>query len=291
MEGSAEASRLRFRRDEVTPDLFATLGTPLRRGRAFTADDRAGAPPVAIINEAMAAALWPGRDAIGKRFKLGGPNVNVPWFTVVGVVANMRRQGLETQPNPQLFEPLSQNPSGRGILLVRTSVESPLGLQGLLQAAVHRVDPRAVVYGAAPLDQRMDRFLQPRRLESVLLLGFALAALLIAAIGIYGLMQYSIATRTREIAIRLAIGARPAAIFLMIMGEGLKLTLAGLAIGLAGAMLLGRTISSLLYEVSSADPLTFGAVSVFLVGVAMAACYLPARRVMRLEPMDALRLQ
>jgi predicted permease len=261
----------------------------LLRGRFFSAEDGPNAPPVAIINDAMARRLWPGRDPVGKRFMLGPPDSGRAWFTVVGVVGDMRRQGLENEPIPQMFEPLAQNPSRLSTLLIRTSTDDPLKMVGMLRAAVGRVDKRAPLYGVTTLDNRLGAFLTQRRFQASLLIGFSVIALLMAAIGIYGLIQYSVAGRTHEIAIRLAVGAQTGDIFRMIIREGLKLCLTGLAIGLAGALLLGRVGSSLLFGVTATDPLTFSTVSLLLIAVATAACYFPAHRAMKVEPVAALR--
>jgi len=281
--------RLRFRRDEVSNAFFRTVGTPLLRGRIFSIEDRSDSPRVAIINEVMARRLWTGRDPLGKRFKLGAPDSDVPWFTVVGVAGNMRRQGLENEPIPQMFEPLAQNPSRLATLLVRTSVNDPLETLGSIRAAVQRVDKYAPFYDVTTLDNRLGGFLAQRRFLTSILIGFSLVALSVAAIGIYGLIQYSIATRTREIGIRMAVGATAGEIFRMIIREGLKLSLTGAGIGLLGALWVGRAGSSLLFHTSEADPLTFVTVSLLLTAVATAACYLPARRAMKVEPTVALR--
>jgi len=290
-EGDARTifERLRFRSDEVSGGFFKAIGTPLLRGRFFSAADAPDSPPVAIINDAMARRLWPGRDPVGMRFMPGAVDSGSPWFTVVGVVGDMRRQGLENEPIPQMFEPLAQNPSRRAILLVRTSMEDPLRIVGAVQAAVRRVEKHAPLYGVTTLENRLDAFLTGRRFQTSLLIGFSVVALLMAAIGIYGLIEYSITTRTHEIGIRMAVGAQAGEIFRMVIREGLKLSLTGLAIGLVGALWLGQAVSSLLFGVTATDPLTFTTVSLLLTAVATAACYFPARRAMKVEPIVALR--
>jgi predicted permease len=282
--------RMRLRSDEASPEFFRTVGTPLLKGRFFTAaDGHDPAARVAIINDAMARRLWPGADPTGKRFKPGGPESPALWFTVVGVVGDMRRQGIENEPIPQMFEPLAQNPSRLAVMLVRTSAEDPLKMAGVVQAAIWRVEKSVAVYGVNTLENRLGGFLAARRFQTTLLIGFSLAAMLMAAIGIYGLIQYSIATRTHEIGIRIAIGAQSGEIFRMILREGLKLCMTGLVLGLFGALWLGRAGSSLLFGVTATDPLTFLTVSVLLTVVALAACYFPARRAMRVDPIVALR--
>jgi ABC-type antimicrobial peptide transport system permease subunit len=207
----------------------------------------------------------------------------------VGVVGDMRRQGLERDALPQIFEPLAQNPPRRGQFFIRTSSDDPLAMAGALRAAVRRVEKNAPIYGVAPLEQRLGTYLTQRRFQTSLLTGFAVVALLMAAVGIYGLIQYSIAMRTREIALRMAIGAQAGDIFRMIIGEGLALSLTGVAIGLVGALWLGWAGSSLLFGVTASDPLTFTTVSLLLTAVATAACYFPARRAMAVNPIAALR--
>ena len=283
------AERLRFRSDEVSAGFFDAVGTPLLKGSYFSAADGPDSPPVAIINDAMARRLWPGVDPVGKRFKPGPPDAGTPWFRVVGVAGDMRRQGLEREPIPQMFEPLAQNPSRLATLLVRTSMDDPLKMVGAVQAAVRRVNRNVPLYGVTTLGDRLGGFLTERRFQTSLLIGFSVAALLIAAIGIYGLIQYSIVTRTHEIGIRMAVGAQASQIFRTIIHEGLKLSLTGLVLGLGGAWWLGRAGSSLLFGVSAADPLTYVTVSLLLTAVAIAACYFPARRATKIDPIVALR--
>ena len=282
--------RLVFTRDEVSADFFRTLGTPLLRGRFFSIGDRPESPRVAIINDALTRRSWPGQDPVGRRFKLGPPDSDGPWFTVVGVVADMRRQGLEREALPQMFVSLAQNPASRNVdLFIRTSSDNPLAMAGALRAAVRRVEKDAAIYGVAPLEQQLGTYLAQRRFQTSLLTGFSVVALLMAAVGIYGLIQYSVATRTQEIGLRLALGAEAGHIFRMIIGEGLTLSLTGVALGLVGAWWLGRAGSSLLSGVTASDPLTFTTVSLLLTAVAIAACYFPARRAMTVEPIVALR--
>ena len=278
-----------FRSDELSEEVFRTVGTPLLRGRFFSRADGADAPLVAIINDAMARQIWPGRDPVGRRFKLGSEDPKNPWFTVVGVVGDMRRQGLEKEPMPQMFQPLAQNPPRHAILLVRTSAADPLSIAGAVRPAISAVEKFAPVYGTTTLESQLNALLAERRFQTSLLIGFSVTALLIAAIGIYGLIQYSITMRTREIGIRMAVGAQTGEIFRMILGEGLKLSLFGLTLGLAGALALGQAGSSLLFGVSSTDPLTLATVSLLLILVGIAACCFPARRATKVEPVVALR--
>jgi len=283
------SERLQFRRDEVSEEFFKTLGVPLLRGRFFSADDGPDSPRVAIINETLARRVWAGLDPVGKRFTLGPADSGSLWFTVVGVVGDMRRQGLEREPIPQMFEPLAQNPSALATLLVRTSIDDPLQIVGSVRAAVRRVDKHVPLYDVTTLEKRLAASLMPRRFQASLVVGFSAVALLMAAVGIYGLIQYSVATRTQEIAIRLAVGAQTIDIFRMIVGEGLKLSLAGVVLGLVAALWVGHASQSFLFGVTATDPVTFIGVSLLLTAVAMAACFFPARRAMRVEPIVALR--
>jgi putative ABC transport system permease protein len=289
-DGTA-TERLQFVGAEVSADFFKAMGTPLLQGRFFSVADGPETPPVAIINEAMARRSWPGGNPVGKRFKLGPRDSTNPWYAVVGVVADMRRQGPEREPFPQMFVSLEQTPPQSADLLIRTSSDDPLAMAGALRAAVRGVEKNAPIYGVAPLEQRLGTYLAQRRFQTSLLAGFSLAALLMAAVGIYGLIQYSIATRAHEIGIRIAVGAQAGEIFRMILGEGLKLSLTGLLIGLLGALWLGQAGSSLLFGVTPTDPLTLIAVSLLLIAAAVAACYFPARRAMKIEPIVALRQQ
>ena len=283
------AKQLRFTRTEVSADFFKTVGTPLLSGRFFSIGDGSEAPRVAIINEAMARRAWPDRDPLGTRFKLGPPDSDRPWYTVVGVVGNMRRQGQEREPVPQIFEAVAQNPPQNADLLIRASSDTPQAMAGAIRAAVQRVEKQAPIYGVMPLEEQLGSYLAQRRFQTSLLAGFSVVALLMAAVGIYGLIQYSVATRTQEIGLRMAIGAQAGDIFRMIIGEGLTLCLTGLALGLVGAWWLGRMGSSLLFGVTANDPLTFTTVPLLLTAVATAACYFPARRAMAVDPMMALR--
>ena len=245
--------------------------------------------PDAVGDAAPGEGIALGGDPVGRRFKLGPRDSDRPWYTVVGVVGDMRRQGLEREPIPQMFEPLAQNPPRSVDLFIRTSTDDPLTMAGAVRSAVRRVERHAPIYGVAPLEEQLGTYLTQRRFHTSLLTGFSVVALLMAAVGIYGLIQYSITTRRKEIGIRMAVGARRVEIFSMIVGEGLKLSLTGLMLGLLGALWLSQAGSSLLFGVTPTDPLTFIVASLLLIAVAVAACYFPARRAMKIEPIVALR--
>ena len=291
VEGAVRGSeRLRLRRDEISRDFFATLQIPLLRGRLFSSEDGPNAPRAAILNETMAQRLWPGQDAVGQRFKMAPQTSEAPWFTVVGIVGDMRRQGLENDPVAQMFEPVAQNPSRLATLLVRTSID-PIGMAGTLRSAILQVDKRGLVYSVSTVAARLNEFQAERRFQSSLLMAFSAVALLLAAIGIYGVVQYSIATRTREIGIRMAVGAERNDIFTMILSEGLKLSGAGLVLGILGALGLAHFGSSLLFGVRPWNPATYVIVSLLLTAVATAGCFFPARRAAGVDPLVALKYE
>jgi predicted permease len=278
-----------LRRDEVSDEYFETLGVTFTQGRAFTPNDHAGAPPVAVVNESMARWLWPDAPAVGRRFKLAAADADAAWFTVVGVVQDMRRQGLETDVRPQMFEPLAQNPSRLATLLVRTTSDDPLPLAGDVRRVVGQVDTRVSVYGVTTLERRLGGYLAQRRLETVLVTGFATVALLVAAIGLYGLVRMAVAARTREIAIRMAVGASAADVLRLVVRESTRLVAAGLVVGLAAAAVAARAASGLLFGITPADPWTFATVVIVLLSAATAAVASPAWKATRVDPGVALR--
>lgn len=283
------SARLNLRLDEVSRGLFDVVGVPIIQGRAFSSADATTAQRVAIVNSALSRRLWLDDDPIGRRFTLGVPGSGAPSFTVVGVAGNMRRNGLENDPHPQMFELLEQNPSRLATLLVRTSAADPRTLAGPIQSAARRLDRDTSLYGLTTMDTRLDSFVAGRRFETTVLVAFSTIALLIAAIGMYGLLQYTVTSRTREIAIRIAVGAQAGEIFRMVLREGFALGVAGLTAGLIGALLVSRAGASLLFDVEATDPATFAVVSGLLTIVAAAAVYLPARRAMHVDPVRALR--
>jgi putative ABC transport system permease protein len=210
---------------------------------------------------------------------------------VVGVVVDMRRQGVEREPIPDMFVPLSQESPRHVDLFIRTSTDVPSGMAAMLGAAVGRVDRRAPVVSVMPFEEQLGAYLAQRRFQMTLLTGFAAVALLLAIVGIYGLIQYSVATRTQEIGLRMAIGAQTRDIFRMVIAEGLVLCVSGLALGLVGAFYAGRAAQSLLFGVTATDPWTFITIPLLLMAVAASACYFPARRATRIDPLVALRIE
>lgn len=282
--GGAEPVPQELRIDAIDGPFFRTLGMPILEGRDFTPADAADAVPVAIVNETMASRLWPGGSPVGQRFRTPGS----PWIEVVGVVGDMRRQGFEREPIAQAFRPHPQSPSGAMNLLVRTDGPVP-GLGAAIRATVAEIDRTVPVYFVTTVDEALDRYLGPRRFQLVLLGLFSAVALLLAAIGIYGVVQYSVSRRTRELGIRMAVGARSAELLRMVLGQGLSLAILGLAVGMAIAFFVSRAIAPLLFDVGPSDPTTIMLASAVLLISAAVGCYVPARRAARVDPVTALR--
>jgi putative ABC transport system permease protein len=271
----------------ISPDYFRTMGIQMRAGRAFTEDDRAGAPSVVIINETLARRFFPGEDPLGKR--LDSPNRQFPWASIVGVAPDVKHLGLDEEVRPETYFPYTQAPlAANPRLVVRTDV-APLSLAAALRREVTMTDPDQPVYEPLTMEQRLANSMALRR-NGMLLFGvFAAVALIIAAIGVYGVISYSVSQRTHEIGIRMALGAQAGDVLKLVMRQGLALALAGVTGGLAGAFALTRVMKTLLFEVSATDPATFVSVSLLLAAVALLACYLPARRATKVDPMVALR--
>lgn len=286
IETEGKLERIAFRRDEASPGFFRAVGTPLRSGRDFAAEDRAGSQRVVIVNQAMASRLWPGQQAVGKRLRFGG---NGEWFTVIGVAGNMRRQGPEQEPMPQIFEAIAQNPPGAGYLLAKAATGDPTQITRAIRAAIHEVEPQAPLYNVRTLESSFSSFLAARRLQTFVVAAFSAVAMFLAATGIYGLMQYCVATRTREFGIRMAVGAGNNDILRVVVSEGLRLSVTGLALGFFGALWVGRLSASLLFEVRASDPITLALVPLLLAFVAVVSCLLPALRATRIQPLAALR--
>jgi predicted permease len=268
----------------ASPDYFETIRIPLVSGRTFEDRDNEKAPLVAVINQSTARHRWGGEDPIGRRISFDrGDN----WITVVGIIGDVKQYGLEREPADEIYIPLAQNGFANN-LLVRTSAD-PMSITQLMREAVYEVDPETAIDRVQTLEQvRSDAMASPR-LTAVLLAMFAGLALVITAAGIAGVMALSVGQRTHELGVRLALGATPAKVLNMVVRQGMGFVLIGLAIGLAGALLLGRLMSTLLFAVAPTDPITFLGVSLVLIAVAAAACFVPARRVTSIDPMIALR--
>ncbi|MGH9837354.1 MAG: ABC transporter permease [Blastocatellia bacterium] len=277
----------------ITPDYLRTLATPLRTGRVFTERDSADAPQVALINETMARALWPEQDPLGKRIKFPGSEKDPqPWRTIVGVVADVAQYALDRQPPMQIYLPDAQYPASYMTLVVRTASDpssDPNRFVSAVRNEVRALDKDQAVYGIATLEQLVGASLALRRFSMLLLLSFAAVALALAVVGIYGVMSYAVTQRTHEIGVRLALGAQARDVLTLVIGQGLKLALGGVGIGLAVAVALTRLMKTLLFGVSATDPLTFGVIAVLLASVALLACWIPARRATKVDPLIALR--
>jgi putative ABC transport system permease protein len=274
----------------ASPGFFEALGVPLLRGRVFDDTDVPTTPRVAVVNEAAARRFFPGADPIGKRIKLGGPDSGSPWYEIVGVVGSTRNRGLDQATEPELFASSSQGTGANNqlFLLVRTRSE-PRSVLPAVRAAVRSLDPQQPVYAIRTVEESFAASAVNRRISTVILTIFGVFALVLSAVGIYSVVAYSVSQRTREIGVRIALGAGGAAVRRMIVRQALLPVAVGGALGLAGAIALGRALNSLLFEVTGSDPATLTAVSLLFLGVAVLASYIPARRASRLDPLTALR--
>ena len=285
---SREEENVEVPLDAVTPDYFRVMGVPLVRGRAFTAADRADAPPVVIVNENMARRFWPDEDPVGKRFKYGDADGDGPWMTIVGVVGDMRRTGFDAPVRYETFLPVAQDAPGRMTLVVRTA-GPPLALAGAVRAAVRAIDADQPVYGVASMDQTLGTMVAERRFSMALLATFAALALVLGLVGVYGVTSYLVAQRTRELGLRIALGANPRQIVRAVVRQGMGVAAAGLAVGLLGALAAARLMAGLLYGVSAADGVTLAAVVALIAASTLLANYIPARRAAAADPLAALR--
>jgi putative ABC transport system permease protein len=273
----------------VTPDSMRAMGIRLLRGRFFTAADNEKAPLVCIVDTTFALLAWPGEDPIGKRIfaASGTPTGHGLARTVVGIVAHTKNYGVDQPSREETYVPYSQRPLQGGNLVVRTA--DPGGVATSVRDAVQSLDSDLPVTSVRTLDDIVDENVAPRRLSVILLGSFAALALALAAVGIYGVMSYMVTQRTQEIGVRIAIGAQQGDILRMVLRSGMGLLLLGIGIGTIGAFSLSRFLQSLLFEVKSTDLLTFASVPLVLTAVALLACYLPARRATRVDPVIALR--
>jgi putative ABC transport system permease protein len=277
-------------RPTVTRDYFNAIGISVKNGRAFTSlDARPGAGSV-IVNEAFEKHFFPGESAVGKRIRVSPGPAEAGWQTVVGVVSDVRQSGLAGDVMPQVYSPDLEDVGDAMSFVIRITGE-PAGLISAVRAVVTEVEPKQALYNVMTMEQRLANTTTSRRLNTALLGSFGAVALLLAVVGIYGVMSYAVTQRRREIGVRMALGAQKSDVLGLFIRGGLRLTLLGVAIGLAGAFALTRYLSSLLYSVEATDPLTFLTVAVALTGVAMLAGYLPARRAAKIDPMEALRYE
>lgn len=264
------------------PGYFHTMRMQLIAGRAFRDSDRAGAPPVAIVNEQLARS-----SPVGQHIKLGGPYMPGPLLEVVGVVRNVSQMGLDTDPLPEIYTPFAQSPSRAMVLMIRSKVD-PAALAPAIRARVYQADRNLAIQRLRPLEQVLAATLDRRRFSTFLLSTFAALAILLAAIGIYGLLNYWVRVRESDIAIRMALGARPAAIVRWVAVQALRLTATGIVLGLAGAWAASRTIESMVYGIEARNALTWLAAALTIVVIALAACLVPAWRAARVDPIEKL---
>jgi putative ABC transport system permease protein len=270
----------------ATPDYFRTLGIPLIEGRFFRDSDTSDQPRVSIIDERIGRLVWPNQSPISKRLRIGGPQA--PWYEIVGVVGHVRHDGLGIDRRPQVYWNYQQRAQPRMALAVRTEGDPTLLTKSVI-AAIHAVDPAQPVYDVRPMDEVVERSLSQEWLMTTLLSMFASIALVLASIGIYGVLSYSVGLRTREIGIRMALGSERHAILGMILRQGAALAALGGIIGITCSLLLGRVLRGLLYGIASTDPFSFAFTSVVLVIVALTASFIPARRASKVDPLIALR--
>ena len=273
----------------ATPEYFRTMGISLLKGRAFTVQDRQGSTPVAIVNEALARTVFPGQDPIGKHVVNFGPKNET--LEIVGVVGNVRHLALETAPRAEIYQPLGQATWPRLFFAVRTAAANPLAILPGVQSAVWAVDKNVALGNVRTMDDALARSLLRRKFTMTLLAIFAGIAVALATIGLYGVMSYTVLQRTREIGIRMALGAQRRDVLSLVVRQGMALTALGVGLGLAASLGLTRLMSSLLYGVSATDIITFLLLSALLLGVALLACWLPAKRASGVDPMVALRAE
>ena len=280
---------------QVSADYLKAMNIPLRQGRYFTKGDNEHSMPVAIINETMARQYWPGENTLGRRFKIGSPDdPERPWTTIVGIVADVRQMGIDEPVKAEMYLPhrqITHNPwfIPRD-LAIRTTGDTSSLVSGVRQA-IREVDPDQPVSNVATMAEVLGEEAAQRRMGMIMLVGFAVLALLLASLGIYGVLAYFVTQHTNEIGVRLALGATPRNILFLVLKKGMGLTLIGVGIGIAASFAFTRWMSSLLFGVKAADPLTFVAVPLLLGIVALLACAIPARRATKVDPMVALRYE
>jgi putative ABC transport system permease protein len=273
----------------ISPDFFATLGAQMAHGRSFTETEMEGRSNVVVVTDNLVKRFWQGQDPIGKRIKSGDPSSTSPWWTIVGVAREMKYRGLPENPtaDPDIFLPFSDRQ--RNVAILIRSSRDPLGLAAAAREAAREIDPSITVYEVATMSERVGRAIERSRFAGWMMTIFAGLALTLASVGLYGLMAYTVRRQTREIGVRIALGARPGDVAGMVVRRGMALVSVGMGVGLVAALALTRLLQTLLFEVSAVDPITFLAVAAALGAVALIACYIPARRAARIDPVTALR--
>ncbi|HST24201.1 MAG TPA: ABC transporter permease, partial [Blastocatellia bacterium] len=274
----------------ITPNYFQAMGIPLLAGRDFTDADGSGAPGVTIIDERLAQEYWPNETALGKRIRFGPPESNEPWQTIVGVVSAVRHESLDRMTRKGVYVPHRQI-TERDMVIVARATANPASLAAAMRKQVLEMDSQQAVTDVMRMDEVVSRSVWQPRFYTILFSVFAVVALILGSVGIYGVMSYSITQRTHELGIRMALGAQTSDVMKLVLGRGLILTLIGVGIGLGVALALTRLMTSLLFGVSATDPLTYAGVAALLTAVSLAACYIPARRATKIDPMVALRYE
>jgi putative ABC transport system permease protein len=274
----------------VCPGILKTLGIPLLSGREFNDKDVVGAPDAALINDAMAKRDWPGEEAVGKRFKIGPVGSDSPWMTVVGVFKTYRHTGLDDDREPQFFRPFPQAGWPEMAIVIKTA-SAPAGFVEPVKKALRVIEPTQPVSGVTTMEEVMSDSVSSRKYPMILLSVFALLALILAAVGIAGVVGYTVVQRSQEIGVRMALGAQPRDVLRLVVGQSLTWMGAGLVVGIIAALMLGRTLKSLLYEVTPTDPIVLGSVAVVLAVVTVLASAIPARRATQVDPLKALRCE
>ena len=275
---------------QASPAYFRALGIGLVRGRLCTDQDTAATTGVALVSESLVRRYFPALDPVGTRIRPGGPFSTAPWLTIIGVVRDVRSRALDTSPPPQLYRCLWQSSNPAMTLVVRTAGDPGL-LERPVRAAVRAVDPDLPLYSVQPMDSVLASSLAQRRFAMIVVAAFAVLALGLSAVGVYSVLAYMVEQRTREIGVRVALGASRSDILRLVLGTGLGLAAGGAAVGLAGAALVARTVSSMLFDVSPLDPVSFAGIPAVLLTVALVACILPARRAAHVDPLIALRTE
>jgi putative ABC transport system permease protein len=270
----------------VGPTYFQAMSTPVVEGRAFSEYDNEKSPRVVIINETMARRYWPGQNPIGRRLQMG--KSQSLYLEIIGIAKDGKYNLLGEPPTEYMFVPFLQSYDGKMTLIARTHGQTD-GLAAAIRQEVASLDSEMPVYGIKTMPRFLDRILSGPKSIAALVSIFGLVALMMAAVGLYGVMTYSVTRRTREIGIRMALGARQRDVVRLVVYQGLRLASVGLTLGLAASLFLTRLMSGLLFSVSTADPVTYAAVSLMLVGVSLSACFIPARRATKVDPMIALR--
>jgi putative ABC transport system permease protein len=272
----------------ASPEYFSAMKIPLQAGRSFDATDTPSAPRVAIVNRELVKQHFGGRNPIGERITFSGVADTTGWLTIVGVVGNTRLEGVGLETYPQVFTPLAQDPVPYLYVVARTTGD-PLAFAPVLRRELAALDPAQPISNVSSMDERAASSVAQFKLNSVIVTLFAIVALVLASVGIFAVISYAVAQRTREIGIRMALGAARTDVLRLIVRDGMMPAVIGVAIGAAGAFGVTRLMRSLLYGVSATDPAVFGLVATMLVLVAVGACYVPARRASRVDPNVALR--